>query len=94
MEDQPVGEHNYEVAEEAFLAGVRNRLDHSTLGELAADVAAQASAWNSSAYARFHAATGDAKRDLDSVTERTEVLEGLWADIARAFRGQLALRDG
>jgi hypothetical protein len=90
--DPDLAEQNYASAEEAFLAGVRKGLDAPSLGTLASDVAEAASAWNASAYERLH---DDSEAvALDRLTERTEVLTGLWTDIARAFRGLPTLRDG
>lgn len=92
--DQEVAASRYEDAEEAFLAGVRAGADRASLRALADAVAAQAKAWNWTAYAVYHASSGDQKKRLEYVTERTEVLENLWFDIAKAFHGRDAARAG
>jgi hypothetical protein len=55
------------------------------------DVAQAAELWNSEAYAQFHRLgqgapnADDSQEDnLDGLTERTETLSELWADIAAA----------
>jgi hypothetical protein len=83
VSDLAAAEARYESCELAYLNGIR-RSAHNDLVGLAADVAAAASSWNSTAYARLHASTADGRRDLDYLTEQTEVLSELWADIHSA----------
>ena len=84
----------YEQAEEAFLAAIRTGAGRAVLTALADDVAAQAEAWNATPYAAYHASEGEQRAALDQVTEGTEVLQQLWLDIAGAFHGRPALRNG
>lgn len=84
----------YEAAEEAFLQGVRDDLGKAALGTLAEQVSELASEWNSAEYKALHAASGAAGEHFQFSTERTEVLDQLWRDIARAFQGLPAYRDG
>jgi hypothetical protein len=92
--DEEAAARQYEDAEEAFLAAVRTLRDRADLTALADSVAVQAKAWNAAAYLAYHASSGDEKKALDHITERTEVLENLWFDIAGAFHGREALHDG
>jgi hypothetical protein len=92
--DEKDAARHYEEAEEAFLAAIRTGDGRAALTALADDVAAQAKAWNAAAYAVYHASEGEQRSALDHVTERTEVLQQLWLDIAGAFHGRPALRDG
>lgn len=92
--DQEAAAKRYEDAEAAFLEGVRTGRDRATLAALADAVAALAKAWNAVAYASYHASSGDERDSLNHVTERTEVLDNLWFDIAGAFHGRGALHDG
>ncbi|MGF9754538.1 hypothetical protein AAII07_05005 [Microvirga sp. 0TCS3.31] len=84
----------YEAAEEAFLSGIRTESDRAHLTRLADEVASAAEAWNSDAYAAYHASSGDERVRLDHLTEQTELLHNLWVDIARAHHGLPAYRDG
>lgn len=59
----------------------------AALAEAAQAVAANATAYNTEAYRRLHASRGDERRQLDLLTERTEVLSELWTDIAAAYLG-------
>ena len=84
-------ESAYEQAEIAFLQTVRNNAQRAALHAACQTVADTAAAWNSSAYRSLHAATGDERAELDLLTERTEVLQELWADLAAAYRVELAV---
>jgi hypothetical protein len=75
----------YETAEAAYLAGLRECAERPVLGALAAGVAGAALAYNAQAYKELHAAAGERREVLDLLTERTEVLSDLWADIADAY---------
>jgi len=89
------GSRRYEAAEEAFLAAIRaEESAREVMTTLADQVATTAKAWNASAYAEYHAAQGDRRDELDCLTEKTELLEYLWYDIAGAFHGRAAVRDG
>jgi Lon protease-like protein len=92
--DEEAAARRYEVAEEAFLAAIRTGRDRAVLTALCDSLAAQSKAWNAAAYMAYHASSGDEKEALDRITERTEVLENLWFDIAKAFHGREALHDG
>lgn len=89
-----VAEHQYEAAEDAFLAGVRADRDRGALHVLASAVADQAEAWNRAEYDALHASSADYRREHDLRTERTEMLVSLWHDVARAYAGLPSLRDG
>ena len=92
--DEKDAARRYEEAEEAFLAAIRTGDGRGALIALADDVAAQAEAWNAAADAAYHASESEQRSALDQLTERTEVLQQLWLDIAGAFHGRAALRDG
>jgi formylglycine-generating enzyme required for sulfatase activity len=84
-DDLETFDQDYEDAEAAFLAAVRRK---STWVELAAAARAAATAaeiYNHEAYREFHVSRGSKRENLDSLTERTEVLSELWVDIADAF---------
>jgi hypothetical protein len=76
----------YEAAEAAYLTALRSDAARADLTSLANSLAAAAEAWNAAAYAEYHRSTVD-RRDDNDLTERTEVLSELWADIAAAYRG-------
>lgn len=75
----------YETAEAAYLAGLRDGAERPALAALAGGVAAAGLAYNAQAYRELHAATGERRQMLDLLTERTEVLSDLWTDIADAY---------
>ena len=77
----------YEQAEAAFMSAARERADHERLAVAAQAVLQAASRFNAEAYRKFHAAEEDAWMPADQLTERTEVLAELWADLASAFSG-------
>jgi hypothetical protein len=77
----------YEQVEATFMAAVRQRLSHTQLTVTAQTVAEAAARFNVEAYRKFHAGEEDAWMPLDQLTERTEVLAELWADLASAFSG-------
>ncbi|WP_405072063.1 hypothetical protein OG558_22525 [Kribbella sp. NBC_01510] len=77
----------YEQVEATFMAAVRDRLGHAQLAVTARTVAEAAARFNAEAYRKFHAGEEDAWMPLDQLTERTEVLAELWADLASAFGG-------
>jgi len=92
---EEAAERRYAMAEEAFLNGVRDGVDAESLTRLASEVAERSAEWNRVAYDALHAAGSPEDRmALDLRTERTEMLAGLWTDMARAFQGLPALRDG
>jgi hypothetical protein len=78
-------DQEYEKAEAAFLAAVRAQSERTELARSARAVAHAADVWNSEAYRVFHMSKGPKRENLDALTERTEVLSELWADIAAAF---------
>jgi hypothetical protein len=75
-----------EEAERRFIEGIRGRARRDVMAERAEAVAVAAATWNSAAYERFHRARGADPEELGLLTERTEVLSELWADIAAAYR--------
>ena len=77
----------YEQVEATFVAAVRQRLSHTQLAVAAQTAAEAAARFNAEAYRKFHAGEEDAWMALDQLTERTEVLAELWADLASAFSG-------
>jgi hypothetical protein len=78
-------EQHYEKAEAAFLAAVRGMSARAELATAARAVAHAADAWKTEAYRVFHMSKGTKRENFDWLTERTEVLSELWADIAAAF---------
>jgi hypothetical protein len=76
---------DYERAEAAFLDAVRRDCPRAELAETARAVAAASASWNSEAHRRLFAAERSAREELDRLSERTEVLSELWADLAKAF---------
>ena len=59
----------YEAAEAAYLTALRSQADRGVLAKLAASVAAAAGAWNTLAYAAFHAAANQPHQpNLDRLT--------------------------
>ncbi|WP_350280489.1 hypothetical protein [Kribbella sp. HUAS MG21] len=76
---------DYERAELRFLMAVRGDAQRSQLAVLVRDVATAAERFNAEAYRRLHTGVEDAWMPLDQLTERTEVLAELWADIASAY---------
>ena len=80
---------DYERAEAHYLALIRAAADREALGAAARAVATAAAAFNKEAYRKYHAQEEDAWMPLDQLTERTEVLEELWHDVARAYAGLL-----
>jgi len=79
----------YESTEAEFLRAARSDADRSQLAIKARAVAAVARAFNTEAHRRLHLGTEDAWMPLDQLTERTEVLAELWADIAAAYETHL-----
>ena len=78
-------DREYETAEALFIDAVRRDASRSEQADAARAVAIAAAAWNTEAYRRLHAAEGPAREELVLLTERTEVVEELWQDIAAAF---------
>jgi hypothetical protein len=76
----------YEAAEAAFLQAVRSNCERALLRTASQSVADAAGVWNTLAYQRLHAASGQERDGLDSLTERTELLSELWSDVAAAYR--------
>lgn len=75
----------YDEVEAQFIAAVRESRSREDLASAARAVAAAADAFNTEAYRKLHAKEEDAWDSLDRLTERTEVLQELWRDIADAF---------
>jgi hypothetical protein len=75
----------YEMAEAAFLAAIRRDVPRTEVARAARNVAKASTEYNDEAYRRLHSSEGDEQVRLDWLTERTEVLSELWADIADAF---------
>ena len=91
MGDLDRADEAYERAEARFLDAVRNGQGDSDMLSRAEDVAAAAEAWNALAYRVLHESRSEpveAHRELDWLTERTEVLSELWRDIAAALRSR------
>lgn len=78
-------ESEYEAAEAAFLDAVRRGVPRTDLAVAAKVVADAGAGWNSEAYRRLFAAEVGSQDELDRLTERTEFLSELWADLADAF---------
>lgn len=79
-------EAGYERAEAAFLAAIRSRSARDVLAAAASAVAEAAQILNQIAYVEYHQSAGAERENLDRLTERTEVLSELWADLAEAYR--------
>jgi hypothetical protein len=75
----------YETAEAAFLAAIRRHVPRTEVAGVARAVAEAAAAYNNEAYRCLHISERDEQVRLDWLTERTEILSELWADIADAF---------
>ena len=75
----------YEQAEAAFVDAVRRDAPRTELAATARAIAAASASWNSEAHRRLFAAVVGSREELDRLTERTEVLSELWADLAEAF---------
>lgn len=79
-------DEQYEQAEAQYLDAIRQDRSRRDAAALAQAVAHAAAAWNAAAYERLHkTAGGDERHQLDRLTERTEVLAELWADLAAAY---------
>lgn len=78
-------ELEYERCEDAYLGALKAAAPRDQLAQRAGELAAAAAALNSLAYERFHACTDDERRQLDLLTERTEVLSELWSDVRDAY---------
>ncbi|MFD7153668.1 hypothetical protein ACFV9C_03665 [Kribbella sp. NPDC059898] len=77
----------YAQAEGTFMAAVRGQLSRAEVAVAARRASEVAARFNAEAYRKFHAGEEDAWMPLDQLTERTEVLAELWADLATAFSG-------
>jgi hypothetical protein len=86
VSDLAAAEQQYESCERAYLDALRRSASCTELLRLAGDVAAAAASWNKVAYERLNAVAGEERKNLDLLTERTEVLSELWADIRSAYR--------
>jgi hypothetical protein len=75
----------YERAERAFLDAVRSDEDRASLARTARGAATAASAFKAEGFRKLFAGEEDAWMPLSDLTERTEVLSGLWIDIATAY---------
>jgi hypothetical protein len=82
----------YERAESAFMEGVRAGSERGTLATAARAVADAASQFNAEAYKCLSSGVENAWMPLDHLTERTEVLEELWLDLATAYEADRPLR--
>jgi hypothetical protein len=80
-------DREYETAEALFIDAVRRDAPRSEQADAVRAVAIAAAAWNTEAYRHLHASEGAARGELDLLTERTELLEELWQDVAAAFGG-------
>lgn len=85
MDDLADSDSAYGAAEAAFIEAVRSGAGRASLAVLAAEVAKTADQFNATAYRLLHAANAGARADLDALTERTEVLSELWADLSAAY---------
>ena len=86
MPDLDALDEQYEQAEATYLDALRQDKPRREGAALAQAVAGAAAAWNAAAHERLHAtAEGDERKQLDRLTERTEVLAELWADLAAAY---------
>lgn len=85
MDDLAEADRTYEAAEAAFIGAVKSGADRTSLAVLAAEVAARAEQFNAIAHRRLHETNADQRADLDALTERTEVLSELWADLSAAY---------
>lgn len=80
-------DEQYEQAEAQYLDAIRQDKPRGDTAVLAKSVADAVAAWNAAAYQRLHeTAESDERYQLDLLTERTEVLADLWADLAAAYR--------
>ncbi len=79
-------EEQHERAEAQYLDAIRQSRPREESAAFARSVADAAAAWNASAYERLHETPEvDERHQLDLLTERTEVLAELWADVAAAY---------
>ena len=78
----------YDRLETEHLTLIRVGADRAVLLASARAVSAAADAFNAEAYRKYYAKE-DAWMSLDLLTERTEVLQGLWQDMAFAYAGLL-----
>lgn len=80
-------DERYEQAEAAYLDAIQQDRPRREAAALAQAVAEAAAAHNAAAFEVLHnTAEGDERHQLDLLTERTEVLADLWADVAAAYR--------
>lgn len=83
---------SYEEADGAFVSAIRRRAPPPAPADLARAVNEAAVAWETAAYAEFFAlrsTLGETARrviEAEIDAERAELLRGLWADIADAYR--------
>lgn len=92
MADLDRADEMYERAEASFLDAVRTGQGDPEILLRADDIVSAAETWNQIAYRRLHESRSEspeAQRELDSLTERTEVLFELWRDIAAALRARV-----
>lgn len=86
MSDLDALDEQYEQAEAQYLDALRQERPRGDAAALAQAVADAAAAWNTAAYERLHqTAKGDERQQLDRLTERTEALAELWADVTAAY---------
>ena len=78
-------EEEYERVERVFLDAVAHGTSPAGLAELVENVASAAERWNTESYQAFHRSAGDERARLDITTDQTELLAGLWRDLAAAF---------
>jgi hypothetical protein len=88
MADLQQFEDAYDRAEAAYVSGLRADLPRADLADLAGAVATAAADFNTEAYRTFHASSGDDREELDRLTDLTETLSELWADMHAAYLGQ------
>jgi len=77
--------NDYELAEAAFLAVVREHASRVALAERAHAVAEVSDSYNKEAYRKLHAGEEEAWMALDNLTDLTEALCELWSDLAQAY---------
>jgi hypothetical protein len=81
-------EDAYDQAEAAYLSGLRADLGRAELARLAGVVAAAAGEFNAEAFRSLRTASSEDREELDRLTDLTETLSELWADVHSAYLGQ------
>lgn len=86
MADLQAFEDAYDRAEAAYLNGIQADLPRDEMARLAGVVAAAAAEFNTEAYRNLSTSSGDEREELDRLTDLTETLSELWADLHAAYR--------